>query len=103
MAFRWQMWHQSLNADRMKKFSFGFGFGYWPCLLAPYIRFDVWHVQIYFWFGLPSYQFQRIRRFYKERENEARADGKRRQDHPGSGRDLGRRRAVHDHAPGLSG
>lgn len=37
---------------------FGFRFGYWPCLKAPYLqiafacwRFDLWH-------GLPSYKYQ---------------------------------------------
>ena len=64
-AFRYQVWHQKKNIAQVQKFSFGLAVGYWPCLLAPYVRFDLWHVQIYFWFGLPSYQFQRLTRFSK--------------------------------------
>lgn len=35
---------------------FGFRFGYWPCLKAPYLQlaFAIWRAD--FWIGLPSYQ-----------------------------------------------
>ena len=37
--------------------SFGFRFGYWPCLEAPYIQivFAGWRCD--FWYGLPTYRY----------------------------------------------
>lgn len=49
---------KSLHAplSRVDYSAFGFRFGYWPCLQAPFfeVSFSVWRWQI--WYGLESYK-----------------------------------------------
>jgi hypothetical protein len=41
----------------LEYYSFGFRFGYWPCLKSPYIQIVIFGYRCDFWYGLPSYRY----------------------------------------------
>lgn len=42
------------RADGNRILKIGISFGYWPCLRAPFIQFNVGVKTVDVWFGLPS-------------------------------------------------
>ena len=40
----------------LEYWSFGFRFGYWPCLKAPYVQIVFAGYRCDLWWGLPSYK-----------------------------------------------
>jgi hypothetical protein len=55
MRLRKDIRRQRQREDGRYVWGFGARLGYWPCLRAPFIRFDVatWIIEV--WYGLPSY------------------------------------------------
>ena len=47
--------HNKRSPSGTPVWAFGFRFGYWPCLRAPFICIAAGPVSVDLWFGRPSY------------------------------------------------
>lgn len=54
---RFQLIANDRSADRQRSsLGFGFRFGYWPCLRAPYLQLALGTRRVDIWYGDPSYK-----------------------------------------------